>query len=357
MKAIADERDPITPDDADDIRAIAEPPVVVRWLAAGGTWILVLDIIVVIFFTVLSTNHVFWSLQNFQALMLDGTETLLLALGIAMFLGAGGIDISVGSNLVLSAVLGAEVIVHVAGTQDARGGYPHLAWTLILGFVVCVVAGTVYGAINGVIIAYFRVNSLIATLGTAGIGTGIALLITGGNDIGGLPPAIQSDFGLFTVGPVPLPALVALVIALVLWAVLRTTRFGIRTLAIGSLRLAAERAGLRVPRHLFSLAILCGVLAGIAGFVDLAHFGSTTVNGHTNDALAAITAVVIGGTRLEGGKVSIPGAIWGTGLAVLLQGGLVVMGVAPFWQLIAVGIVLIVAVCLDRIRFQRRANA
>lgn len=357
MKTVAGERDPIIPDDADDIRAIAQPPVVVRWLAAGGTWILLLDVVVVIFFTALSANHVFWSLQDFQALMLDGTETLLLALGIAMFLGAGAIDISVGSNLALSSVLGAEVMVHVAGTQGARGGHPHLLGTLVLGFVVCVAAGAVYGAVNGAIIAYFRVNSLIATLGTAGIGMGIALLITGGNDIGGLPPAIQGDFGLYTVGPVPLPALVALAIALVLWGVLRATRYGLRTLAIGSLRLAAERAGLNVPRHLFSLAILCGVLAGIAGFVDLGHYASTTVNGHANDALAAITAVVIGGTRLEGGKVSIPGALWGTGLSVLLQGGLVVIGVAPFWQLIAVGTVLIAAVCLDRIRFMRRANA
>jgi ribose transport system permease protein len=353
VRAMAGERD-VSPDDEADIRAVAQPRLILRWLAAGGTWILLLDVAVVIFFTVASTNHVFWSLQDFQALMLDGTETLLLALGIAMFLGAGAIDISVGSNLVLSSVLGAEVMVHMAGTQGARGS--RLLGILVLGFVVCVVAGTVYGAVNGVIIAYFRVNSLIATLGTAGIGTGIALLITGGNDIGGLPPQIQSDFGLYTVGPVPLPALLAMVIAVVLWAVLRTTRFGVRTLAIGSLRLAAERAGLRVPRHLFSLAILCGVLAGTAGFVDLGHYASTTVNGHSNDALAAITAVVIGGTRLEGGKISIPGALWGTALSVLLLGGLAVIGVASFWQLIAVGTVLIVAVCLDRIRLMRHAG-
>ena len=357
MKAMTDAREPVTPDDAADTRAIAKAPAVARWLASGGTWILLLDAALIIVFTALSSHQVFWSLQNFQALMLDGTETLLLALGIAMFLGAGAIDISVGSNLVLSSVLGAQVIVHVAGTPSAGGAYPHLWLGLILGFLTCAVAGVVYGAINGVIIAYFRVNSLIATLGTAGIGMGIALLITGGNDIGGLPAPIQADFGLYTVGPIPLPALVALAIGAVLWAVLRTTRYGIRTLAIGSLRLAAERAGLRVPRHLFSLAVLCGLLAGVAGFVDLSHYASTTVNGHTNDALAAITAVVIGGTRLEGGKISLPGALWGTGLSVLLQGGLVVIGVAPFWQLIAVGTVLIVAVCLDRIRFMRRARA
>jgi ribose transport system permease protein len=353
VKAVTEEREPMTPGDAADTRAVPKAPAVIRWLASGGTWILLLDVALIIVFTALSTNQVFWSLQDFQALMLDGTETLLLALGIAMFLGAGAIDISVGSNLVLSSVFGAKVIVAVAGTGSAGS---HLFLALVLGFLTCVLAGMVYGAINGVIIAYFRVNSLIATLGTAGIGTGVALLITGGNDIGGLPSAIQGDFGLYAVGPIPLPALLALAIGVVLWAMLRTTRYGIRTLAIGSLRLAAERAGLRVPRHLFSLAVLCGLLAGIAGFVDLSHYASTVVNGHTNDALAAITAVVIGGTRLEGGKISLPGALWGTGLSVLLQGGLAVIGVAPFWQLIAVGTVLIVAVCLDRIRFMRRAR-
>lgn len=353
MKITADQRDPVTADDADDTRAVPRAPLIARWLTSAGTWVLLLDIAMVIIFTALSTHHVFWSLQDFQALMLDGTETLLLALGIAMFLGAGAIDISVGSNLVLSSVLGAEVIVHVAGTPGPGGRYPHLAGILVLGFVACAVTGVVYGVVNGVIIAYIRVNSLIATLGTAGIGMGVALLITGGNDIP-VPAAIQSEFGFLKVASVPVPALLALVIAAVLWAVLRTARYGTRTLAIGSQRLAAERAGINVSGHLFSLALLCGLLAGFAGFVDLSHYASTTVNGHPNDALAAITAVVIGGTRLEGGKISLPGALWGTGLSVLLQGGLAVLGVTPFWQLIAVGTVLIVAVSLDRIRFRRR---
>ena len=85
----------------------------------------------------------------------------------------------------------------------------------------------------------------------------------------------------------------------------------------------------------------------------MSQYGATTVTGHPNDALAAITAVVIGGTRLEGGKVSLTGAIWGTGLSVILQGGLVVIGVPSFWQLGVVGLVLVIAVCLDRIQERR----
>jgi ribose transport system permease protein len=103
-----------------------------------------------------------------------------------------------------------------------------------------------------------------------------------------------------------------------------------------------------------SLAVLGGGLAGVAGFIDLARFGSTAISGHANDALGAVTAAVIGGTLLEGGKISITGAIWGAGLAVILQTGLVILGVSSFWQLIVVGVVLLLAVLLDRLTVVRR---
>ena len=105
------------------------------------------------------------------------------------------------------------------------------------------------------------------------------------------------------------------------------------------------------------LAVLGGSLAGLAGFIDLARFGSTAIGGHANDALGAVTAVVIGGTLLEGGRISIMGAVWGAGLAVILQVGLVILGVSSFWQLIVVGVVLLIAVLLDRVSVVRRNRA
>jgi len=334
----------------DDDRAVPRASVISRWLAQSGTWVLLLDIALVVVFTFLSPGHVFWSIQNFKALMLDGTETLLLALGVGVFLGAGAVDLSVGANLVLSSVIGTRVLLSMLGSPNINGDYSNVFLPIVTSLVVCIAAGALYGVFNGVVIAYMNVNSLIATLGTLGIGTGIALLLTGGNDLGGLPSQMQSNFGLATFGSVPSPALLALAVALCLWWMIRYTRFGVRTLAIGSLRLAAERSGIRVRRHLLTLAVVTGSLAGLAGFVDLSHYGATTVSGHANDSLAAVTAVVIGGTRLEGGKISIPGIIWGTALSVILQGGLVVIGVQSFWQLIVVGAVLIAAVFLDRLR-------
>jgi ribose transport system permease protein len=178
----------------------------------------------------------------------------------------------------------------------------------------------------------------------------VALLLTNGGDITGLPPEIQTEFGLRDVGWIPLPALVACAVGVFLWIVLRFTRFGLRTLAIGSSRTAALRSGLKVKRHLLSLTMLAGALAGLAGFVDISRYTSTTVSGHTQDGLAAITAAVIGGTALAGGRVNIVGAVWGAILAVLLATGLIILGVAPYYQLILIGVVLIVAVAIDRIR-------
>jgi ribose transport system permease protein len=349
---------PPTPsDDAADTRAVKPKPAVVRMMSTSAGWVFVLDLVLLLVFTALSKNQVFASLTNLQAIMLGGTQALLLALGLAMLLGAGIFDLSLGANLVLSSVVGAKVIQAVVGTTpDAAGNYPNVGIGIILGILACIITGAIFGLVNGFIISYLDVNSLIATLGTTGVGTGLALLITSGGDIGGLPTTLQTSFGLRTLAEIPLPAFIAGVLAIGMWAILRYTRYGLHTLAIGSSRSSAERAGLKVQLHLVTLTALAGGLAGLAGFVDLARFGATAVAGHNLDALAAVTAVVIGGTLLEGGRVSIIGAVWGAGLAVILQNGLVVLDVPTFYQLIAVGTVLVVAVSIDRYRYKRSAT-
>jgi ribose transport system permease protein len=340
-----------------DPRALARPPWVVRWLRSSGTWVLLLDVGLIILFGLLSPDNVFLTVRNMQAMMLNGTEALLLALGLTMLLGAGLFDLSVGANLALSSVAGGEVMLAIAGNSITSGSSSHALVAILVGFAACLVAGMLFGLINGVIVSYLNVNSLIATLGTTGIGTGIALLITNGADLSGLPSSLQTGFGLVTIAEIPLPMLLSLVLVVALWAAVRFLRYGTYTLAIGSSRSAAERAGIGVRRHLLTLMVLTGAFAGLAGFVDLAHFSSTTIQGHSNDALSAVTAVVIGGTLLEGGRINVAGTVWGVVLAVVLQSGLVVVGVKSFWQLIAIGAVLVAAVAIDQARQARRRRS
>jgi ribose transport system permease protein len=347
--------------DAGDVRSVAERAAWQRVLMTGGAWVLLLDLVLIGVFTALSPYHVFFSMQNLQNQLLNGSEGLLLALAMTMLLGAGLFDLSVGANLVLSSVIGAMVLLAVAGgeAQPLQAAdvvvLQNVPVAIVAGLLASVLAGVAFGAVNGLLIAYLRVNSLIATLGTLSVGTGAAFVITNGGDIGGLPQEIQSGFGLYKLGGVlPMPAIVAVGVALLMWAMFRYTKFGLDTLAIGSSRLAAERAGLKVKRHMVQLTAAAGGLAGLAGFINLSHYAATTSLGHSSDSLAAVTAAVIGGTALNGGRVSILGTFWGNALAGILISGLVIIGVVAFYQLIAIGTVLIVAVAIDQYRNRSR---
>jgi ribose transport system permease protein len=313
-------------------------------LTHSATLVFVVNLLLIAFFVALSPNHVFWSLANAEALLRNGAEILLLALGVMLLMSAGVFDLSVGANLVLASVISA-LAMRALGDQGLAP-----VPTVLIGLAICLASGAAFGAINGLIITKLRVNSLIATLGTLGVGSGAAQLLTNGQDVRQLPDALQSGFALAKLGFMPAPTLCALIALGGVSALLRYTRFGMRTLAIGSNMTAATRAGIAVQAHIIALAALAGAFAGFAGFVDLARFGSTAIASHSLDGLNAVTAVVIGGTALTGGRASVIGTLWGAALSVILLSGLIIIRVQPFWQLVATGVVLIVAVSIDQFR-------
>jgi ribose transport system permease protein len=345
---------PVLPTVDPDLRTVKQRSFLRRWLSGTSAYVFILDIVLIVVFGLLSTNQVFWSAISVQSMLLNGTEALLLAFALAILLGAGIFDLSLGANLVLSSIVGALVtksFVHLDPVSGLTVGNPTLG--ILAGALAAIVTGILFGLINGLIVALLDINSLIATLGTLGIGTGVALLLSNGTDLAGLPSELQSGFGLISFVGLPLPTLITLVLGVVTWAVLRFTRFGVHTLAMGSSRAAAERAGIRVKTQLVKVSVIAGAFAGLAGLIDISRFGSTAINGHAQDALTAVTAVVIGGGLIEGGRVNLIGAIWGTVLSVVLLSGLIVIGVAPFYQVAAVGVVLVIAVAIDRARAKR----
>jgi len=313
-------------------------------LTHSATLVFAVNMLLIAFFALLSPNYVFWSLANAEALLRNGAEILMLALGVTLLMSAGVFDLSVGANLVLASVISALTMREVGdrGLDSVT--------TALFGLGVCLAAGAAFGAINGLIITKLKVNSLIATLGTLGVGSGAAQLLTNGQDVRQLPDTLQSDFALAKLGIVPAPMVCALVLLVGVWALLRFTRFGMRTLAIGSNMTAATRAGIAVHQHIIQLAAIAGAFAGFAAFVDLARFGSTAIASHSLDGLNAVTAVVIGGTALTGGRASVIGTLWGAALSIILLSGLIIIRVQPFWQLVATGIVLILAVAFDQFR-------
>jgi ribose transport system permease protein len=310
-------------------------------------------VVIVAVFAVWAPSGTFFTVDNLKNILLDASEILILAVGMTFLLIAAGIDLSIGSVVVFSAVAAAKVMGSVGGTsaQIEQLQYPHLARALFLGIAAGVLVGAGWGLVNGVLAVKTGIPPFIATLATLGIVLGLAQVWTGGINVQSVPLQLQESYGLGELfGVVPWPVVTAVVITAVLWVLLSRTAFGLRTYAIGANPEAARRAGINVTRHLMLLYVLMGLLAGVTGVVDVARFNTASIAGHEQDALSAIAAVVIGGTSLFGGRGRISETVVGALIPAVLNNGFIIVGVQPFWQNVAVGCVLLLAVFLDQLR-------
>jgi ribose transport system permease protein len=291
----------------------------------------------------------FATVNNLRNVATDASILLVISVGMTFVIITAGIDLSVGSVLVFAGVIGGKLMENIGG--DNLG-------VILIGLVTCLISGAAWGVLNGVLITKARVPPLIVTLGTLGAALGIAQVITDGVDLREVPFSLVEHIGtgdLF--GQIPWLVVIAAVVAVIFGVVLAATRFGRHTYAIGSNVEAAQRAGINVDRHLIKIYALSGFLAGLAGFLSLARFSTTTIGGHSTDNLQAIAAVVLGGTSLFGGIGTIAGTVIGVFIPVVLQNGFVITGVKPFWQQVAVGAVLILAVYLDQLRRRTQYRA
>ena len=312
-----------------------------RFVTGSSTWIGLILVGLILVFSTLEYDS-FVSASNARNVATDASVLLVLAVGMTFVIVTAGIDLSVGAVLVFSGVIAARLMNEVGG--DDWG-------TILIGLGGALGAGFGWGMINGFLIAKAKIPALIVTLGTLGMALGGALLITGGVDEREVPFKLIDTIGIGRVfDQIPYLVLIAFGVAIVFGIMLAATRFGRNTYAIGSNEEAARRAGIPVDRHLIKVYALTGTLAGLAGFMNLARFGTTTLGGHNTDNLQAIAAVVIGGTSLFGGVGTVLGSVFGVFIPAVLQNGFVITGVQPFWQQVAVGAVLIGAVYLDQLR-------
>jgi ribose transport system permease protein len=207
------------------------------------------------------------------------------------------------------------------------------------------------------LITKLRLPAFIVTLGTFGMTFGFGDLIDGGSYLPApIPPALSNHFGSGKIFGLYAPIYVAILFLIVAHVVFHYTRFGRYTSAIGSNIEGARRTGIAVDRHIIKVYALAGFCAGVAAVLDLAIFTNTTSISHQTDNLGAIGAVVIGGTSLFGGVGTVLGSAVGAFIPTVLQNGLVINAVQPFWQEVVVGAAIILAVYVDQVR-RRRATS
>lgn len=321
-----------------------------RLVGANTFWIALVLIALIVVFTVLRPAQ-FATLFTFQTLLIETSVLLVLSVGMTFVIITSGIDLSVGSVLIFAGMVCGKTMEALSGGNAASAG-----WGIILvGLVVAIVSGTVWGLINGFLIAVAKIPPLIVTLGTMGAALGASYLLNNGSDVRSVPTVLNQTLGYGTsLGGVPNLVLVAVVITLIGAWLLHTTRFGRYTYAVGSNAEAARRSGIGVTGHLLKVYLLTGFLAGVAGFMSLAYYASTTITAHTNDNLNAIAATVMGGTSLFGGVGTVLGTVIGVFIPAVLKKGFNITQVPDFWQMIAVGAVLVAAVWFDQRRRRQR---
>jgi len=328
--------------------APARPTQWVRVVARRNeAWTFTILVALVAFFSIAAPGK-FFTVYDITQIAVNASIYLVLGVGMTYVIITAGIDLSIGSVLVLAAVAAAEYNIHHGGAAAGWG-------TVAVCVVISLAVGTAWGALQGVLVATGRIPSLIVTLGGLGAALGLAEIATGGEDPSGAVAAhLQNSLGYGKLLGIPWLVVLAALVTLVFGLVLSFTRFGNYTFAIGSNPAAARRAGIPVARHLVKVYALMGLLAGLGAVMWLASYGTTSIAGHSTDNLTVITAVVLGGTSLFGGRGSVLGTVIGVFIPAVLTTGLIVIGVQQYWQDVAVGVVLVAAVYLDQLRKQNR---
>ena len=290
-------------------------------------------------FVILSiASPYFLTSTNLASVIRQTAVINIMALGMTLVIVSGGIDLSVGSVLAFSGVIGA--------TTMASGG------SVPLGIIAGIISGTVWGCANGIVISKMRIPPFIVTLGTLGIARGLTLVISGGLPVVGLPKE-HSFLGEGSVGPVPFVLVVLVVCAVLTHFAMRSTKLGRYTYAIGSNEAAAVYAGIAVARYKVAIYAICGMLTGLAGMIETSRLMTGQPTAGTSYELQVIAAVVIGGGSLSGGEGTVVGTLIGAFIMGLMSNGSDLLGVNPYWQQVIIGMVIILAVAMDEARKRR----
>jgi ribose transport system permease protein len=275
---------------------------------------------------------------------------LCLSIGMTLIILSGGIDLSVGAILALSGAVAAGVLKNGIGIPWLD---IHIQFTLTGGIIAGILVGLALGWFNGFVITKFRLPPFVATLGMFSIGRGLTMLWTGGFPITGL----GASFGYIGTGVllgVPMPVWIGAGLVLLFVIVTLKTRFGRHLYAVGGNERAARLTGLKVDNIKIWVYTLAGGLAAVGGLLVTARLDSAQPNAGFGYELDSIAAVVIGGTSLSGGRGSIMGTVLGCLIIGVLNNGLFLLNVSPFWQQVIKGLVILAAVAIDKMNSNDR---
>ncbi|ETX28934.1 ABC transporter permease [Roseivivax isoporae] len=296
-------------------------------------------------FSALSAN--FLTGQNLVNVARQSVYLVLVSMGQMLALVTGGFDLSVGTAIALTSVVSALAMVWASGL------FPDAVFLAILiGMAAGFGAALLLGLVNGVGVAYFEVSPFIMTLGVSSVGAGLALFLTGGVPVSGLPFEFGNIFGFGRLWGVPVPVLIALACIAVMWVLMARTRLGTQIYAVGGNIKAAHLSAIDTKRTLMIAYTLCALIASLTGILLTARVESGEANLGGTIALESIAACVIAGVSLRGGIGRVENVVLGAFFIVLVQNGMNLAQVSSYMQMVLLGALLILAVIFDQMRYR-----
>lgn len=298
-------------------------------------WLAVVAGIIILGFVFSQLSPAFLQVRNLQNITVQSAVTGVMAVGMTFVIMTAGIDISVGAILYLT--------IAVAAIFALDGPAPYAVY---LAYFISVGLGTLLGLVNGLIVNFLRINPLVTTLATLAIYRGTAIHITEAKIT--IPPEGVRFLGIGSIAGLPMPIIIVLIVGAIGATVLNYTRFGRYTLSIGASQRSARESGLPVRKVLIAVYAIAGFCAGLGGLILVGRVGAVQSDMGIGIEFTVITAVVLGGTQLSGGKGSIVGSLMGAIFLVMIDNGLNLIHASPFIYDVVRGAVLVGAVLLDR---------
>ena len=298
-----------------------------------------------VIFTLMSEN--FLTLRNLTNVLRQSVYLTIVSIGQMLALLTGGFDLSVGTILALASVAGAMAMAAVYAAM------PDAIWlSITVGCFAGIAAGTSIGVMNGLGVAYFNVSPFMMSLGMASVGFGIALYLTGGVPVYGMPIQFGDTFGFGHLLGIPTPVLVVTVLVLVLYVFLYRTPYGRHFYAVGGNRKAASLSGINTRGVLFLTYVLCAFFAAVTGMLLTARLDTGEANIGASMPLESIAACVIAGVSLRGGVGRLENVVLGALFIGLVQNGMNLARIESYLQTVVLGALLILAVIADQIRLK-----
>ena len=299
----------------------------------------------------------FLSTRNLVNVLCRSSINGIMAAGMTYIIITGGIDLSVGSMLAMCGMIGAASMLYFSGgtwADISSGSYIHLKLgAMIGGTLVCILAGAVCGFANGMLITKLKLAPFIVTLGTMSIFRGISYIMNAGK------PFAVSDYSWLDTGRVagiPSSVILLVIVMVAFWFLLKHTRFGRYTYAIGSNIQTAFHAGINVNKTIVWIYTLTGALVGLASMITVARASTAQPTAGISLELDIIAACIIGGCAPSGGRGTMVGTVIGTLLISFLRNGLTLLDISTNVQLVVIGLIIIVAVTADQFATRRKAT-